>query len=643
MYFRIIRNDIKKSKLIAITTLLFIAAAATLVSLAAILLINLFGAVDTLMAQAKTPHLLQMHTGEIDLERLEHFAENNALVDEYQTLEFLGIDGAEFQFNGRSLSGSVMDNGFSVQSGAFDYLLDLEGNPIQAKDGEVYIPLFYWKDGIAQVGDTLSVHGKQFTVAGLLRDSQMNSALAQSKRCLISENDYAALKDFGSVEYLIEFRMKDPASLGAFESDYVAAGLEANGPMVSYANFQLMNSFTDGIMVAIILLIAILVVFIAFLCIRFTLLAKIEDDYREIGVMKAIGLQLTDIKKIYLAKYAALAAIACLLGFALSFAFRGGLTENIRLYMGESKNAALALPFGLVGVILVFAAVLLYVNGVLRRFRNISASQALRFGMPEEKTSGTKKFFRLSKSRLLNTNVFLGIKDVLARKSLYITMLAVVVLSSFIILVPRNLSDTISGDNFSSYMGVGNSDMRLDIQQTDHISEKAEAVSLAMAKDESISSYSLITSKRFGVMMEDGSEERILIELGDHSVFPINCFEGNLPETEGEIALSSLNADALAKGVGDTLTLITGEGLRSLTVSGIYSDFTNGGKAAKARFTDDSADTMWSILNAKLKNPAQTDQKLSEYAKAFPYAKVSSINAAKPESGCSPGKAPVKF
>ena len=66
MYFRIIRNDILKSKVITFTTMIFVAAAAMLVSLAAILIVNLSGALDTLMTQAKTPHFMQMHSGDID-------------------------------------------------------------------------------------------------------------------------------------------------------------------------------------------------------------------------------------------------------------------------------------------------------------------------------------------------------------------------------------------------------------------------------------------------------------------------------------------------------------------------------------------------------------------------------------------------
>ena len=50
--------------------MIFVVAAAMLVSLAAILVVNLSGALNTLMTQAKTPHFMQMHSGEIDSARL---------------------------------------------------------------------------------------------------------------------------------------------------------------------------------------------------------------------------------------------------------------------------------------------------------------------------------------------------------------------------------------------------------------------------------------------------------------------------------------------------------------------------------------------------------------------------------------------
>ncbi|CAM4499797.1 putative ABC transport system permease protein [Paenibacillus endophyticus] len=627
MYYRIIRNDIIKSKAVTLITMIFVAAAAMLVSLAAILVVHLSGSLDTLMKQAETPHFMQMHSGEIDTARLTAFAEQNSNVDEFQVVQFLNFDGAQFIFGEKSLANSVQDNGLSVQSEKFDYLLDLEGNVINVSDGEVYVPVSYMKDNTAKVGDMAVINGKEFTVGGFLRDSTMNSSLSASKRFLVSSNDYAEIKNLGNIEYLIEFRLKDMSALGAFETAYASAGLEMNGPTVTYSLFRMMNAISDGMMIGVILLVSLLVVTIAFMCIRFTLLAKIEDDYREIGVMKAIGLRISDIKKIYLAKYAVIAAAGSILGFALSLVFKGMLLENIRLYMGESENSSFSYVLGIIGILLVFLAIMTFVNGVLKRFRKISAAEVIRYGISQDKNTGTKRFI-LSENRLFSTNIFLGIKDVLSRKRLYVTLLIVLVISSFIMIVPQNLYNSISSKSFISYMGIGNYDLRIQLPGNiyGNTSEKIAEIVETVKTDQAISKVAVLTTKTFKAKMEDGSEENIKIELGDHSIFPIAYSEGKAPAADDEIALSTIYADGMSKKAGDVIALVIEGQEKELTVSGIYSDITNGGKTAKSVFTDHSAGIMWSIVSAELSDKSLIDAKVAEYADKFDFAKTSDVD-----------------
>lgn len=632
MHNRIIRNDILKNKAITLITTIFVAAAASLVALGCILAVNLVGAVDTLMIQSKTPHFMQMHQESL----LEHdFFTNSPQelhfggidIEAFQVLEFLNLEGVQMQFPNGTLGDNMQDNGLSVQSEAFDFLLDLDGNIIIPKRGELYVPVCYMRDNTTEVGDTAILCGKKFTVAGFLRDSQMNSALSSSKRFLISQEDFADMKRFGTMEYLIEFRLKDMSQLSALETAYATAGLPANGPTVTYPLFKTMNAFSDGIMIGVIMLVSLLVVAVALMCIRFTLLAKIEDDYREIGVMKAIGLHKSSIQKIYLAKFAAIGFFGCVLGYIFSIILREPLSENIRIYMGESANGFMApiLAFG--GVCCVFLGVIAYVNRVLRRLSKISAAEAIRFGTKQEKNA-VAKYIRLSQNKLLGTNVFLGIQDVFVRKRLYATMLFVLIIASFIMMIPQNLHNTIAAKSFSTYMGIGNCDLRIDIQQTNQIAEKAADIQTAIDNDPDIGKSVLLTTKMF----KTNTQENLKVELGDHTVFPVAYSQGKVPMAQGEIALSAINADELGKKVGDSITLITTEGERSLTVCGIYSDITNGGKTAKAVFTDDSSDIMWCIQNAEIttgikdKNQSLIQDKIGEYAERFPFAKVSSIH-----------------
>lgn len=107
---------------------------------------------------------------------------------------------------GHSLADSTQDNGVCVQSGHFHYLVDLENHVIEeVRSGEIYVPVCYRQMIGLNVGETVQIGETDFTIAGFLRDSQMNAMMASSKRFLVSESDYHLLKKEGSEEYLIEF------------------------------------------------------------------------------------------------------------------------------------------------------------------------------------------------------------------------------------------------------------------------------------------------------------------------------------------------------------------------------------------------------------------------------------------------------
>lgn len=626
MYRKLIINDIKKSRLITVTITVFILLAAMLTSLAAILSVCLFTSIDGMMEKAQTPHFLQMHSGGINMQQLSDFMDEQKNIENFQVAPFLNIEGAEIVIGKDSLAGSIQDNGLSVQSEHFDFLLGLDGNIIRPAEGEIYVPIYYMKSGQANIGDSVVIHGVHFTVAGFLRDSQMNASMISSKRFLVNEADFEQVTEFGKLEYLIEFRLTDPSAVSAFETAYLSAGLPANGPpAITYSLFKMANAIDDGIMIAVLILISTLVIIVGFLCIRFTLLAKIEEDYREIGVLKAIGLRTRGIRQIYLAKYGILAGIACTAGFVLSLFAKEPFLANIRLYMGKSGSSELGTAFGMLGALIIFIVVTLYVNGVLRRFKQISAAEAIRFGAPQEKSKMTRGF-RLSGSRILSPDIFLGLKDVLLRRKLYVTMLLVLIISSFLMIVPQNIYNTISQRNFMTYMGIGECDMRIDIQQTDNIAGKTEEIASFMAQDSDIDEYTVLTSYMFDMRMADGSAGKLKVELGDHSIFPIEYSSGGAPQSESEIAVSKFVADDLQMSLKDTIALIVDGQEKTFTICGIYSDITNGGKTAKAVFDTSSGSILWSIIPVKLQSGVTVYGKVSEYKNRFSYAKAADID-----------------
>lgn len=628
MYEKIIRNDIKKSKMITATVTTFILIAAMLTSLAASLTVNLFGAIDNMLFSAKSLDYMQMHTGDVDMRLLQHFAETNDSVEDYQVLKFLNIEGADIVIEGNSLAQSIQDNGLSVQGERFDFLLNLNDEVIHPIDGEIYVPIYYMQKAKVAIGDEIVIHGISFTVAGFLRDSIMNAALISSKRFLVSQADFERVKEFGQLEYLIEFRLKSDVSYPTFEAAYQRAGLPVNGPpAITHTQVKMINGITDGIMIAVLVLIGILVILVAFMCIRFTLLAKIEEDYKEIGVLKAIGIRVSQIRKLYLAKYGVIAGVACVLGFLFSLPLQTLFTQNILLYMGKSSHALLGILFGFIGAMIIGFCVLLYVNSVLRRFRKISVVQAIQFGVALEKSKSSRAF-RLSHNRLLSRNIFLGIKDVLSRKKLYLTMFMVLVISSFIMIVPQNISNTISSKSFITNMGMGICDVNIGVMQTqvENVVGAATKVTDALERDKNVTSYTSFTSVMLERKADDGTTQNFRVALGDYSIFPITYSKGRAPQLESEIALSALNAKDLEKNVGDEINLVVDGVQKKLKICGIYSDVTNGGRTAQGIFNVHNADVLSVSIVANFRDRENVKTAIAEYRDNFTFAKVTGID-----------------
>ncbi|MBE5959823.1 MAG: FtsX-like permease family protein [Lachnospiraceae bacterium] len=630
MFRKMIQKDFKRNKGITIALTVFVLLSTMLLAAAVSLIGNLTGAVTKLMEDAKTPHFLQMHAGAIDYERMDAFAKENSLTKDYQILPVLNIESGSISLNGNSLDGSVQDNGFVYQSAKFDYLLDLSSDAIEPKEGEVYVPICYQKEFGLKVGETLTIHIDEDTVvyqiAGFLRDSQMNSTFASSKRFLISKADYDTLSAItGQVEYLIEFRLIDPSKCSAFETAYMNAGLEANGPTITYPLFKMINALADGITAAVIILISILCVLISFLCIRFTLLATIEEDYREIGVMKALGIKNQDIKKMYLGKYQWIARIGCVAGYLVSLVVSSILLKEVRLYMGEGKNPVLAFLLGMLGTFIIYGMVVWYVRKTLKKLEDVSPMLAIRFGgeVGEKKLSLIRP--SISKKSILPVNIRLGIGDVKVRKRLYSVLLVIFTLASFIVIVPVNLYTTVSSEKFISYMGAAKCDMRFDLQQEQNLTEKAEEIKSQLDQDTRVTKSALYVTAVYPAVSPDGSYENMKIESGDLNRFPLTYLKGKAPQTEQEIALSKSNADNFEKEVGDELEIIRNGENVILTVSGIYQDLTNGGKTAKTIWSETGEEIMWYIICADLKEGIDKDAVIREYKQSFSYTKVSSV------------------
>ena len=632
---KILKKDFLRKKSITIVVFAFMFLSAWLVAGGSNLIVELSSALNSLFVTARVPHFMQMHAGEIDQAEIDRWTAANNLVAAQQTAEMITIDGSSIYLGDSSTAeeNSIMDISFVQQNNDFDFLLDLDNRIIQVAQGEIAVPIYFMQEKQLKIGDNVRISNlpfeKDFTIAAFVRDAQMNPAIVHSKRFVVHADDYAELAEaFPEKEYLIEFLLTDADRVNEFNAAYLTSNLPKKGPALDVSLFKTLNALTDGIVAGVVIVLSLLLMVIAILCLRFTMLATIEEDYREIGVMKAIGIAQADIKRIYLSKYMAMGVLAALLGYLASLVSHRYLAANILLYIGRASKSLLQYVVPVIAAASIAVIVVLACLVILRRVNRITAVEALRSGGLGE-TVKNIKFLRLGHSRVTDINILLGLRDVAQRFRMFGLLCFVFFFCACIVIIPIHFLTTITSPTFIAYMGIGQSDIRIDLRQSEEIVDRFERMIATIANDPEVARFAPMVTSQFEMVLDNGEVESINIETGDFTLFPLDYLEGVAPQSEGEIVLSLLKAQDMDKGVGDSVTLLANGQEHLLQVTGIYQDVTSGGRTAKAVLPAgvplNLENALWYTINLDLKSPDKIAEKAQEYATAFAPARVTDL------------------
>ena len=629
MFQRLIKNDLKENKVSMLVIGLFLLLTLTLSFAATRLTVSLTSSIERFVETAKSPHLLQMHSGSVDQERLQNFVQQHPEIASWQLTDFVNVEGSAIRINEKnSLQDSSQDNGFSSQNQNFDFLLDQNNRPAQPQPGQVYIPLYYYNSGKIKIGDQIRVGKLRLTVQGFIRDAQMNAGLVSSKRFLISQTDLQTLKKeaFASNENLIAFRVHKLSQISTIEQAYKNAELESNGPpMITYPTIKMINGFNDALVILVMGLLVVAIIGITFLCMRFALLTKIQEELQQIAVMKVMGLPQSFISRVYLTKYYFCLALATIVGWGLSFLLSSPFKKQMALSMGQSPTPFYSYLLEMLVALLLCLLVFWLTARPLSSFKKMTPGQALRLASSNSltETCSTPKM-GLPTIPLLDRPYF-ALKTILNHKKLYLTILLIVSLISLLILLPASLYSTVMDKNFSQYLGAGQADVLVDISQTEDIDTKTAQLLKELQADKDIAEINQYQSQNFSYQDQQGQTQQLRVTLGNHAGFPVKYSQGRYPKNEHEIALSKLKAEELKLKVGDSLTLTVDGQPRKLKVVGIYSDLTYGGKTAKAVFVTKQAQTLNSLTTIHLKDASNKTQKINEWKKRYSNYKLTDV------------------
>lgn len=626
-------RDALRNPTSTISLIVLMALSVLLATASAGLLTAVGGASDRLLEQANSPHVVQMHAGVFDEGEIAQWAEARQDVTAHQTLRLLTLDGDQLLLDGRPQTENIQQNSLMVPASERDLLLTLDGAPLtEVEPGTIWLPVFYALEDDLAIGDAVVVTGgegfsAEFVVAGFHRDPIMNTAIASSKRLAISEQDFAqAAEHTGTPESLIEFWLTDLSQAAAFSADYIEAGMPSRGPTVDRTTFRLLTMIGEGLDAGVVILASVLLLVVGLLCLRLTVLTSLQRDMREIGVMKAVGLPRRAIRRVYLGKYAVIGGAACLLGLIGGMSLLPVMTASLTAYMGPAQGLAVWIVPVLTALV-IFALVVLFILVLLRRLKRITAVEALHVDAGSSQRRRTPPL-PLHRSRIAPVSMRLGLIGLVRRwrtSGLLSTVFAVAI---FIVVVPLSAAMTISSPTFTSYMGIAETDLRVDVPGEGESDDQALTEAVAVLDGEpAVDEVVAHTAVRAETNDAEGSPISVFVENGDHTRLPISYAEGRAPSAADEIAVSLVTLVETESAIGDIIELRTGESVSEVQIVGAYQDITNGGRTARAMLPTEDAEVVWRSMGVVLAEGADVEAVAEQLSSLLPKGRISPVDA----------------
>lgn len=475
-------------------------------------------------------------------------------------------------------------------------VLDMDGNFLSLTDDQIGLsPKTLEANGLKS-GDKIKIYTKEneftFTIVEC-KDITFGSELVSMERLVLTERNYEAiaLSIEGISCSIVYFNSED--SVGVIQD-------------ISELNINIINIITreqytlmyvyDMIIAGLLIVIGMCMIIISLLVLQFCITFTLEESYREIGLMKALGMRDLSIRCIYLIKYIFLVTAGALIGVAASVPVSNimvaAVTRSIEI--GSAVNVIwLNIVCGIVVTLLVVGMCMVF-TGRLKKF---SAIWAIRNGGGSERYS-KKKGFRLNTKKRLGTTAFLGLNEVICNKRRYMILLVTFCISFVLITVPLNTLTTMQSDEMASKFELDpdaaiylNDDVfkSLENMASDTVLELLEKIEEQMQQkgyDASINAV-LIYMLDWNIGNGDISDPIFTEYIVGKNVRYNPCDEGVNPVLENEVAFSKLIMEEYGLRIGDTVTTVIGGEEKEFVITGSYTSYMNTGNSARMNIAID--------------------------------------------------------
>ena len=589
MFWRILKKDLKRKKTMNIILLLFVVLCSMFAAASVNNIIVVVGGLDYYFEKAELGDyfIIERSTGGEDtISKILKHSEN---VSGYKTYNVVNAScddlktdsGKLMEFSNIALIcdiNNTKQNFFGMDN---EVITDVE-------KGKVYITGSAPKREGVKIGERFYVElgdtKLPLEVAGFAKDALLGSEMMGNPRLLINSADFETLTADETIHTYSCGHVYDidTDNAAALESELN----EQNGMLFS-GNRDLikMTYIMNMLVAAIILVVSAGLLIVSFVVLRFTIRFTIAEEFREIGVMKAIGLNNSSIRMLYLVKYLGITLAGAVIGYFGSVPFGNLLLKSV------SENMVLGNDNGMIiGVVCCIAVVLiimLFGWSSTRRIEKLSAIDAVRSGQTGERFR-KRSLLSLGKSKFGSTG-FLALNDVTSEPKQYGILTAVFAICTALVMILAVTANTLDSGSLLYLLSMTDSDVYLNdstrgmevIGGAKTIRETEEEIADILAENDMPGSVYLEGWYKLPVTAKNGSFQVNFLKCMDTNTSDYDYTEGYAPLKLDEIAVTKQISDKLGAKIGDRITVNIGGKESEFIITAYFQCFNNLGECAR--------------------------------------------------------------
>ena len=595
MFFEILKRDLKRKKTMNFIIFIFVVMSVTFVCSSVTNLSATLTSLDDYFEMAGVGDYVAIERADRDGKSAKDIADGLDYVKDIKVEEVLYNTDAIINKDGESIVASDI-----VLVSSFDRRIEkyFVGDNIEI----TYVPQggAYLRQSVLEVlktdiGDTITVTidgtSKQFKVLGLLKDAVFGGSLMSTPRIVINEADYRDFLKGENIELykgrISFFYTDDTESLSKALAECTSISFMDTSDVLK------LTYLLEMAVAAIMMVLSICLIIIALIILKFTISFTISEEFREIGIMKAIGIPNNGIRGLYLVKYFVMSVIGAVIGFIMSFLFSDLLMEKTRQTILISDKGSVILS--VISALVVVSIVMLFGFRSTKIIKKFSPIDAIRNGTTGERYK-KKGILKLSGSGLRPV-AFIAVNDILSGIRRFIMMFIIFTIGILMVMINVNIINTLKSGKLVKWFGVTESEVYLTSTKNikDYHNDRGEE----LLKEELENIRKTVTDN--GMPCETRAELvfKYSVKKGDIAANSLtflgvntttdqydNYVEGSAPSNPNELALNYKLLERLDAHIGDKVTLTDQDGSKEYIISGTIETMTNMGEGIRLNQDD---------------------------------------------------------